>query len=415
MKQHTKWTGCGGSICSYEVTDNSSAEDPPLTKYYCCRECRKEWLERRGPCQPHHLYFSPQLCCLIPSDTGTLANCCWEKVQGNEPATILKAGDHVAWVRGCGYWHHGIVEKKAKNKLHLIEFSKRSCCSWKIKTSEQSISSICSPVYKAYYTEELLDQNPPDLVIVRALSRRDETGYNLLTNNCEHFATFCKTGVYRSDQIYQTQIGFQSLILKSLILLIRLIFFVAITEGIEAAHEDSEQQNNSEQVNDLSSTQVFDLHSINKFDYIGAILYILLEIIYLFIALGITWCIDIPQLYNLQMGWPPLCCRRCRNVKSTIACGKATTRMVLHTVCVIVGVVSCSVLLKALIEGKKGPWTNGVDIFIEIGLGVAGGFFGSILGFLLFTLCPSVHCCFQHCKCYCCASLACCTRELPDI
>ncbi|XP_071849896.1 uncharacterized protein [Apostichopus japonicus] len=368
MKQHTQWTGCGGSICSYKVTDNSSAEDPPLTKYYFCRECRKEWLERGGPCQPHHLYFSPQLCCLIPSDAGTLANCCWEKVQNNESTTILKAGDHVAWIHCYGIWHHGIVEKIANNTLHVIEFSKRSCCSWKIKRKTKSISSICSPMYKAYYTEGLLDQNPPDLVIVRAISRLTEKGYNLLTNNCEHFATFCKTGVYRSDQIYQTQIGLQSLILKSLIFLIRLVFFVAVTEGIEEAHEDSEQPNNSTQVNDLSSAQVDVPLSINKYDIIGAILYILLEIIYLIIALGITWCIDTPQLYNSQMNWPRCCYGRCRKVKCSIACGKATIRMVFNTMFVIAGVVSSSVFLKAYLEGKNGPWSNVIGMIKEIGL-----------------------------------------------
>lgn len=37
----------------------------------------------------------------------------------------------------------------------------------------------------------------PDIVVTRAESRLGEQNYNLLTNNCEHFATWCKTG--RSD------------------------------------------------------------------------------------------------------------------------------------------------------------------------------------------------------------------------
>ncbi|XP_071849461.1 uncharacterized protein [Apostichopus japonicus] len=421
ISQHTKLTGCKGSISYFDVTYTKRMEVGPLelnnelTKYYVCIECRKEWFKRKSDnqvtCQSQ--YFSPQLCCLVPSDAGTLVS--WKKVQNNESTTILKAGDHVAWVRSYGIWHHGIVEKIADNTLHVIEFSKPSCCSWEIKRRKKSISSICSPMYKAYYTEELLKQNPPDLVIVRAVSRLGKEGYNLFTNNCEHFATFCKTGVYRSDQIYQTQIGLQSLILKSFILLIRLIFFVAVAEGIEEAHEDSEQPNNSTQVNDLSSTQVDEPLSINTIDIIGAILYIALEIFYLFIALGITWCIDTPQLYNSQMNWPRCCYGRCRKVKCSIACGKATTRMVLHTMSVIVGVVSFSVFLKAYLEGKNGPWSNVIGMIKEIGLGVAGGFSGSILGFLLFTFCPSVHSCFHRCKCCCCASLACCTREKPDI
>ncbi|XP_071848469.1 uncharacterized protein [Apostichopus japonicus] len=422
ISQHTKLTGCKGSISYFDVTYTKRIRVEPLklnnelTKYYVCIECRKEWFKRKSDnqvtCQSQ--YFSPQLCCLVPSDTGTLVS--WKKCKNSESAMRLKAGDHVAWIRCYGIWHHGIVEYIANNTLHVIEFSKPSCCSWEVKKRKKSISSICSPMYKAYYTEGLLDQNPPDLVIVRAVSRLTEKGYKLLTNNCEHFATFCKTGVYRSDQIYQTQIGLQSLILKSLIFLIRLVFFVAVTEGIEEAHEDSDQPNNGTQVNDLSSTQVFDLHSINKFDYIGAILYILLEIIYLFIALGITWCIDTPKLYNSQMNWPRCCYGRCRKVKCSIACGKATIRMVLNTVFVIAGVVSSSVFLKAFFEGINGPWSNVIGMIKEIGLGVAGGFIGSILGFLLLTFCPFVvHCCFHRCKCCCCAFLNCCTREISDI
>lgn len=41
----------------------------------------------------------------------------------------------------------------------------------------------------------------PDVVVERALSRMGEKKYNLLFNNCEHFATWCKTGVNESQQI----------------------------------------------------------------------------------------------------------------------------------------------------------------------------------------------------------------------
>ncbi len=41
----------------------------------------------------------------------------------------------------------------------------------------------------------------PDVVVERALSRLGEQKYNLLFNNCEHFATWCKTGISKSQQI----------------------------------------------------------------------------------------------------------------------------------------------------------------------------------------------------------------------
>ncbi len=40
-----------------------------------------------------------------------------------------------------------------------------------------------------------------DVVVGRAVSRLGEQKYNLLFNNCEHFATWCKTGVSDSQQI----------------------------------------------------------------------------------------------------------------------------------------------------------------------------------------------------------------------
>ncbi|MDX2098829.1 MAG: lecithin retinol acyltransferase family protein [Leptolyngbyaceae cyanobacterium bins.59] len=41
----------------------------------------------------------------------------------------------------------------------------------------------------------------PDVVVRRAESRLGEQQYNLLSNNCEHFATWCKTGKNDSPQV----------------------------------------------------------------------------------------------------------------------------------------------------------------------------------------------------------------------
>lgn len=41
----------------------------------------------------------------------------------------------------------------------------------------------------------------PEETVVRARERIGETRYNLFTNNCEHFAIWCKTGISESHQI----------------------------------------------------------------------------------------------------------------------------------------------------------------------------------------------------------------------
>ena len=45
------------------------------------------------------------------------------------------------------------------------------------------------------------DASAPGVTLRRAMSRIGEQNYNLLFNNCEHFATWCKTGRHRSGQI----------------------------------------------------------------------------------------------------------------------------------------------------------------------------------------------------------------------
>lgn len=42
---------------------------------------------------------------------------------------------------------------------------------------------------------------PAEEVIATALSFLGKTGYDMFLNNCEHFATFCKTGNARSGQV----------------------------------------------------------------------------------------------------------------------------------------------------------------------------------------------------------------------
>ena len=45
------------------------------------------------------------------------------------------------------------------------------------------------------------DASPAGVTVRRAMSRLGEQNYNLLFNNCEHFATWCKTGRHRSVQV----------------------------------------------------------------------------------------------------------------------------------------------------------------------------------------------------------------------
>ena len=54
---------------------------------------------------------------------------------------------------------------------------------------------------KKVYVRQYPTYFVPDAVVQRAESRLGERKYNLLFNNCEHFATWCKTGFNDSQQV----------------------------------------------------------------------------------------------------------------------------------------------------------------------------------------------------------------------
>lgn len=68
-----------------------------------------------------------------------------------------------------------------------------------IEQTSLSTFSRGNPVYVAEYSEGF--GYIPDVVVERAKSRLGERDYNLLSNNCEHFTSWCKTGINDSKQI----------------------------------------------------------------------------------------------------------------------------------------------------------------------------------------------------------------------
>ena len=64
------------------------------------------------------------------------------------------------------------------------------------RTSLETLAQGAKIYVKQYSTSFI-----PDVVVRRAENRLGERKYNLLFNNCEHFATWCKTGVSHSQQV----------------------------------------------------------------------------------------------------------------------------------------------------------------------------------------------------------------------
>lgn len=70
-------------------------------------------------------------------------------------------------------------------------------------------NSIISPTYPQYgellvpeWVKERYQKYPPEEVIERARSAlNDSKPYDLISNNCEHFAVWCATGLHESEQV----------------------------------------------------------------------------------------------------------------------------------------------------------------------------------------------------------------------
>lgn len=115
----------------------------------------------------------------------------------------LRPGDHIGWRRPWLIWHHQIVEKiDSKNGMLLVNhFTSRDGTKGKIIREWIDVTEEKGELFRFEYDEEVKAQNTPKQILERAHQRRNETGYNLLTNNCEHFATECKTGKPYSNQV----------------------------------------------------------------------------------------------------------------------------------------------------------------------------------------------------------------------
>ncbi len=103
----------------------------------------------------------------------------------------MAQGDHI--YIDCGaYTHHGI-DCGDGTAIHYIGENLRGVIT---RTSMAEFTSGKQIFVKQYETFEL-----SDIVILRAESRLNENNYNLFFNNCEHFATWCKTGKHESEQV----------------------------------------------------------------------------------------------------------------------------------------------------------------------------------------------------------------------
>ena len=102
----------------------------------------------------------------------------------------MSTADHLEVTRHQGlYKHHG-VDLGDGTVAHYLEGR---------EIIRSSIKDFCKGQSFKIIIHE--DASPSGLTLRRAMSRIGEKSYNLLFNNCEHFANWCKTGRHRSNQM----------------------------------------------------------------------------------------------------------------------------------------------------------------------------------------------------------------------
>ena len=102
----------------------------------------------------------------------------------------MATADHLQVPRRHGLFNHHGIDLGDGTVAHYLEGREilRS------PVSEFSQGEVISVLNHA-------NASPAGVTLRRAMGRLGEQNYNLLFNNCEHFATWCKTGRHRSEQV----------------------------------------------------------------------------------------------------------------------------------------------------------------------------------------------------------------------
>ena len=121
---------------------------------------------------------------------------CWKLID-------LYPGAHIR-IKVNSFYHHAIYIGNGEVVQFGLPFD-ISNNNKDVKVLRSPLSDFCKPddfieVY-CYSKKELKQKFKDEEIINNALSHVGEGGYNILKNNCEHFANLCCLGIAKSEQI----------------------------------------------------------------------------------------------------------------------------------------------------------------------------------------------------------------------
>ena len=117
----------------------------------------------------------------------------------------VQRGDHIAWHKWYAIWHHAIVVDvpDGGRALTVVHYSggitRLDGHFASVREETLDVNPSKEDLYRIDYPHG--DICPAEQVVQRARSRLSEAKYNPFTNNCEHFARWCKTERAESGQV----------------------------------------------------------------------------------------------------------------------------------------------------------------------------------------------------------------------
>ncbi|KAJ8037065.1 hypothetical protein HOLleu_17792 [Holothuria leucospilota] len=248
-----------------------------------------------------------------------------------------------------------MFKKMRMSSMLLSGFQKKICKNTKKKFD--LLGNCCySPMYKFVYPKEIEEQNPPDLVMLRASTMMSlDIRYSLFVDNNEHFATFCKTGSHKSNQLFQYSVRMHAWIARILVAFLHIAFVVSFSEMFEwfVPHIDE--------------------------DWLGFTIHCVFECLTFLMIIFITYKIDTPK-QNFK---------RSNQSGCTLACKRAVIKSLMQSVTLIGFVTLFGVFVVRLVAPKNGKkWSVKKRVGIEMGLGFVGGVIGNMIGFIFCHFIP---------------------------
>ncbi|MCX5949747.1 MAG: lecithin retinol acyltransferase family protein, partial [Cyanobacteria bacterium] len=104
----------------------------------------------------------------------------------------MAAADHLQAPRQHGLFNHHGIDLGDGTVAHYLEGREILRSPRQDFCRDQEITVVTYPTDSC---------SPAGVTLRRAMGRLGEQNYNLLFNNCEHFAHWCKTGRHRSSQV----------------------------------------------------------------------------------------------------------------------------------------------------------------------------------------------------------------------